>query len=38
MADELTALGILVLALLRAQPMHGYEKFQTLVERHAGQS
>jgi hypothetical protein len=24
MADELTALGILVLALLRAHPMHGY--------------
>ncbi|GAA1447050.1 PadR family transcriptional regulator [Mycobacterium cookii] len=35
MAYQLTALGISVLALLRARPMHGYEMFQTLVERHA---
>jgi DNA-binding PadR family transcriptional regulator len=38
MADELTTLGILVLALLRAHPLHGYEMFQTLAERHADQS
>jgi hypothetical protein len=35
MADELTPLGVSVPAPLRAQPMHGYEMFQTLVERHA---
>jgi DNA-binding PadR family transcriptional regulator len=35
MAYQLTALGISVLALLRARPMHGYEMFQTLVGRHA---
>ena len=35
MAYQLTSLGISVLALLRARPMHGYEMFQTLVERHA---
>ncbi len=35
MAYQLTSLGISVLALLRAHPMHGYEMFQTLVERHA---
>jgi len=35
MAYQLTSLGIAVLALLKARPMHGYEMFQTLVERHA---
>src|ERR1700730_15302442 len=35
MAYQLTSLGISVLALLRGRPMHGYEMFQTLVERHA---
>src|ERR1700735_5846169 len=35
MADQLSSLGLSVLALLRARPMHGYEMFQTLVERHA---
>jgi DNA-binding PadR family transcriptional regulator len=35
MAYQLTSLGISVLALLRVHPMHGYEMFQTLVERHA---
>jgi DNA-binding PadR family transcriptional regulator len=35
MAYQLTSLGISVLALLKARPMHGYEMFQTLVERHA---
>jgi len=32
---QLTSLGISVLALLRGRSMHGYEMFQTLVERHA---
>ena len=35
MAYQLTSLGISVLALLKARPMHGYEMLQTLVERHA---
>jgi DNA-binding PadR family transcriptional regulator len=35
MAYQLTSLGISVLALLKGRPMHGYEMFQTLVERHA---
>src|SRR6202044_734364 len=35
MAYQLNSLGISVLALLRGRPMHGYEMFQTLVERHA---
>jgi DNA-binding PadR family transcriptional regulator len=35
MAYQLTSLGISVLALLQGRPMHGYEMFQTLVERHA---
>jgi hypothetical protein len=35
MAYQLTSLGISVLALLRGRSMHGYEMFQTLVERHA---
>jgi DNA-binding PadR family transcriptional regulator len=35
MAYQLSSLGISVLALLRARPMHGYEMYQTLVERHA---
>lgn len=35
MAYQLTSLGISVLALLRARPMHGYEMFQTLIQRHA---
>jgi DNA-binding PadR family transcriptional regulator len=35
MTHQLSSLGISVLALLRAGPMHGYEMFQTLVERHA---
>jgi DNA-binding PadR family transcriptional regulator len=35
MAYQLTSLGISVLALLRARPMHGYEMFQTLVESDA---
>ena len=35
MTYQLTSLGISVLALLRGRPMHGYEMFQTLVERHA---
>jgi hypothetical protein len=30
MAYQLTSLGISVLALLRAHPVHGYEMFQTL--------
>lgn len=37
MTYQLTPLGISVLALLRARPMHGYDMFQTLVERHADQ-
>ncbi|WIM89841.1 PadR family transcriptional regulator [Candidatus Mycobacterium wuenschmannii] len=35
MAYLLNSLGISVLSLLRARPMHGYEMVQTLVERHA---
>ena len=35
MAYQLTSLGISVLALLRERPMHGYEMFQTFVQRHA---
>ncbi|WP_428341169.1 PadR family transcriptional regulator [Mycobacterium sp.] len=35
MTYRITSLGISVLALLRGRPMHGYEMFQTLVERHA---
>jgi DNA-binding PadR family transcriptional regulator len=35
MAYQLTSLGISVLAVLGERPMHGYEMFQTLVERHA---
>jgi DNA-binding PadR family transcriptional regulator len=35
MAYQLTPVGISVLALLRERPMHGYEMFQTLVQRHA---
>jgi DNA-binding PadR family transcriptional regulator len=35
MAYQLTSMGISVLALLRERPMHGYEMFQTLVQRHA---
>jgi DNA-binding PadR family transcriptional regulator len=35
MAYQLTSLGISVLSLLKARPMHGYEMLQTLVERHA---
>jgi DNA-binding PadR family transcriptional regulator len=35
MAYQLTSLGIAVLALLRERPMHGYEMFQTFVQRHA---
>src|ERR1700749_1529825 len=35
MAYQLTSLGISVLAVLRERPMHGYEMFQTLVQRHA---
>src|ERR1700733_4105132 len=35
MAYQLNSLGISVLALLRARPMHGYEMYQTLVDRHA---
>jgi DNA-binding PadR family transcriptional regulator len=35
MAYQLTSLGIPVLALLRERPMHGYEMFQTLIQRHA---
>jgi DNA-binding PadR family transcriptional regulator len=35
MTYQLSSLGISVLALLRAGPMHGYEMFQTLVDRHA---
>ena len=35
MAYQLTSIGISVLALLRERPMHGYEMFQTLVQRHA---
>ena len=35
MAYQLTSLGISVLALLRERPMHGYEMFQTLIQRHA---
>lgn len=33
MAYQLTALGISVLGLLRERPMHGYQMFQTFVER-----
>jgi DNA-binding PadR family transcriptional regulator len=33
MTYRLTSLGVAVLALLRDRPMHGYEMFQTLVER-----
>jgi DNA-binding PadR family transcriptional regulator len=35
MAYQLTSMGVSVLALLRERPMHGYEVFQTLVQRHA---
>jgi DNA-binding PadR family transcriptional regulator len=35
MAYQLTSLGVSVLALLRERPMHAYEMFQTLVQRHA---
>jgi DNA-binding PadR family transcriptional regulator len=35
MTYQVSSLGISVLALLRARLMHGYEMFQTLVERHA---
>jgi DNA-binding PadR family transcriptional regulator len=35
MTYQLTPLGITVLALLRSRPMHGYDMFQTLVERRA---
>jgi DNA-binding PadR family transcriptional regulator len=35
MGYQLTSLGVSVLALLRERPMHGYEMFQTLVQRHA---
>ena len=35
MAYQLTSMGISVLALLRERPMHGYEMFRTLVQRHA---
>lgn len=35
MRDRLTPLGVAVLALLRDRPMHGYEMFQTLVDRRA---
>jgi DNA-binding PadR family transcriptional regulator len=35
MTYQLSSLGISVLALLRARPVHGYEMFQTLVGRHA---
>ena len=35
MAYQLTPLGVSMLALLRARPMHGYEMLHTLVERHA---
>jgi DNA-binding PadR family transcriptional regulator len=35
MVYQLTSLGITVLALLRERPMHGYEMFQTLIQRHA---
>jgi DNA-binding PadR family transcriptional regulator len=35
MPYQLTSLGISVLALLRERPMHGYEMFQTLVQRQA---
>jgi DNA-binding PadR family transcriptional regulator len=35
MAYQLTSLGIAVLALLRERPMHGYEMFQTFVQRHS---
>jgi hypothetical protein len=35
MAYQVTPRGISVSALLRAHPMHDYEMFQTLVERHA---
>lgn len=35
MPYRLTPLGVAVLALLRDRPMHGYEMFQTLVERRA---
>jgi DNA-binding PadR family transcriptional regulator len=34
MTYQLTSLGVSVLALLRERPMHGYEMFQTLVQRH----
>jgi Transcriptional regulator PadR-like family len=35
MPYQLTSLGISVLALLKERPMHGYEMFQTLLQRHA---
>jgi DNA-binding PadR family transcriptional regulator len=35
MPHQLTSLGISMLALLRERPMHGYEMFQTLVQRQA---
>src|SRR3984957_6053478 len=35
MAHQLTSLSVSVLALLRERPMHGYEMFQTLIQRHA---
>jgi DNA-binding PadR family transcriptional regulator len=35
MSYRLTPLGVAVLALLRERPMHGYEMFQTLVDRQA---
>jgi DNA-binding PadR family transcriptional regulator len=35
MTYQLTPLGMSVLALLRERPMHGYEMFQTLIQRHA---
>lgn len=34
MAYHLTLLGISVLSLLRAHPMHGCEMLPTLLERH----
>lgn len=35
MAYQPTSLGVVVLALLQERPMHGYEMFQTLVQRQA---
>ncbi|WP_375488990.1 PadR family transcriptional regulator [uncultured Mycobacterium sp.] len=35
MPYRLTPLGVAVLALLRDRPMHGYQMFQTLVDRQA---